>query len=181
MAEGRGWPEERPKVRSDTPRLITRTRQQVFRQTNCDLTSILGLFIKMNSSRTSERQVMFFKAKQMLKKARQRKHGSHPTILSRWYEQEGYRKSLAKHNVGEKEVMLFDSITLEKHDYTASRDERLQNAKYWIFLGMMMGFKSPLRQRPEFAVASECHKNTRRSLGANAAVSETDTSRTSTT
>ena len=48
----------------------------------------------------------------MLKKARQTEHGHHPTILSRWYEQEGSRKSLAEFNIGEKEVMLFDPVAL---------------------------------------------------------------------
>ena len=57
---------------------------------------------------------MFYKAKQMLKKARQGKHGNHMTILSRWYEQEGYRKSLAERNLGEKQVTLFDRIVLER-------------------------------------------------------------------
>ena len=57
-------------------------------KTNCDFTSIPGFVTKKNSSRgpkhgASERQVMFFKAKEMLKKASQEKHGSHPTILSR--------------------------------------------------------------------------------------------------
>ena len=61
---------------------------------------------------------MFFKAKEMLKKARQENHGSHQTILSRWYEQEEYRKSLAEHDIGEREVMLFDRIVLERHDYS---------------------------------------------------------------
>ena len=60
-------------------------------RTNCDFTSIFGFVTKKNSSRpkhgVSERQVMFYKAKQMLKKARQKKHGNHPTIFTRWYEQ----------------------------------------------------------------------------------------------
>ena len=91
-------------------------------KTNCDFASIPGFVIEKNSSRgpkhgVSERQVMFYKAKQILKKARQSKHGSHLTILSRWYEQEGYRKSLADHNIGEKEVMLVDHIALERHDF----------------------------------------------------------------
>ena len=103
----------------------------------CDSTSIHGFVIKKNSSRrpkhgASERQIMFFKAKEMLSKARQPKHGSHPTILARWYAQERYRDSLAKRNIGEKEIMLFDRITLERHDSTATRAERLQNAKHRI-------------------------------------------------
>ena len=106
-------------------------------KTNCDFISIPGFVIKKNSSRgpthgVSERQIMFSKAKEMLKKARQSKHVSHPTILSRWYKQEGFRKSLAEHNFGEKEVMLFDRIAVEKHDFSATRAERLQNAKHWI-------------------------------------------------
>ena len=65
-------------------------------KTNCEFTSIPGFAIKKNSSRgpkhgASERQVMLYKAKQMLKKARQSKHGSHPTIPSRWYDHEEYR------------------------------------------------------------------------------------------
>ena len=42
----------------------------------------------------------------------------------RWYDQEEYRKSLAEHNIGEKEVMRFDRIALERHDYTATKAER---------------------------------------------------------
>ena len=102
---------------------------------NCDFTSIPGTVIKKNSIRgpkhgASDRQIMFFRAKQMLKKARQSKHGSHPTILSRWYDQEEYRQPLAEHNIDEKEVMLFDRIALERHDCSATRAERLQNAKH---------------------------------------------------
>ena len=127
-------------------------------KTNCDFTSIPGFVTKKNSCRgpkhgVSERQVMFHKAKQMLKKARQGKCGSHPTILSRWYEQQGYRKSLAEHNIGEKEVLLFDRVALERHDFAATRAERLQNAKHWILRLIAGGPQKPLRQRPEFAVA----------------------------
>ena len=96
---------------------------------------------------------MFFKAKQMLNKARQSKRGNHPTILSKWYDQEEYRKSLAEHKIREKEVMLFDRIALERHDYTATRAGRLQNAKHWILRLNADEPQKPLRQRPEFAVA----------------------------
>ena len=89
-------------------------------KTNCDFTSIPGFVIKKNSG-VSEREVMFCRVKQMLKKARQKKHGNPPTILSRWYEQEDCRKSLAENNFGEKEVMLFDRIALERHDYTDAK------------------------------------------------------------
>ena len=45
---------------------------------------------------------MYYQAKQILKKARQQKHGSHPTILSRWYASESYRNSLLCHRVERK-------------------------------------------------------------------------------
>ena len=108
-----------------------------FQKTTCDFTSILGFVMKKNSSRgpkqaASERQIMFFKAKEMFKRARHEKHGRHPTILARWYAQERYQDSLAKPNIGEKEVMLFDRIALERHDLSAAKAERLRNAKHWI-------------------------------------------------
>ena len=71
----------------------------------------------------------------------------------KWYAQEKYRKSLVEHNIGEKEVMLFDRIVLERHDHTAARAERLQNAKHWILRLNADGPQKPLGQRPEFAVA----------------------------
>ena len=70
----------------------------------------------------------------MLKKVRQGKRGNHPTILSRWYAPEEYRKSLAEHNIGEKEVMLFDRIALVRHDFSATKAERLQNGKIGFFV-----------------------------------------------
>ena len=103
-------------------------------KTECDLTFDPWLFIKKSSIRgpkhgVSQRQVLFYRAKPMLKKARQSHHGSHPTIFARWYEQEEYRMSLAEHNIAEQEIMLFDRMALERHDKKATRAERLQNAK----------------------------------------------------
>ena len=74
-------------------------RPKEFEKNNRDVSSIPCYVIKKNSSRgakhgPSERQRMYFQAKQMLKKARQGKHGRHPTILSRWYASESYRHSL---------------------------------------------------------------------------------------
>ena len=57
----------------------------------------------------------------MPRKAKKLKNGNHPTILSRWKAQESYRTSLAKHNIGEKEIMLHDRIALNNHDYTATK------------------------------------------------------------
>ena len=68
----------------------------------------------------------------MLRKAKIKKNGNHPTILSSWKAQESCRTSLAKHNVGEKEIMLYDQIALENHDCTATKVERIQNSKRWV-------------------------------------------------
>ena len=63
--------------------------------------------------------------------------------------------SLAEHNIGEKEVMLFDRIALERHDFSVARAERLQNAKHWLLRLNADGPQKLLRQRPEFAAASK--------------------------
>ena len=51
--------------------------------------------------------------------------------------------------------MLFDRIAVERHAYTATRAERLQNAKHWILRLDADGPQKPLRQRPEFVDASK--------------------------
>ena len=37
---------------------------------------------------------------------------------------------LAEHNIGEQEVMLYDRIALERHDYTATKAERIHNTEH---------------------------------------------------
>ena len=68
----------------------------------------------------------------MLEKARQGKHGRHPTILSRWYADEEYRKPLSAIGWKEHHIMLYDRIVVDKHIYIATRVERIQNSKHWI-------------------------------------------------
>ena len=63
------------------------TNFQNFQQNNYDVTSIPGYLIKKNVSHgakhgPSEGQTMYYQAKQMLKKARQKKHGNHATLLA---------------------------------------------------------------------------------------------------
>ena len=74
----------------------------------------------------------FFKAKDMLGKAKNKKNGNHPTILSRWKAVEEYRKSLRFVGIGEKEIMFYDQVALRKHDYTATKAERKRNSKHWV-------------------------------------------------
>ena len=55
--------------------------------------------------------------------------------------------------------MLFGRVAVERHDYTATKAERLQNAKHWMRCLNVDGPQKPPRQRPEFAVAlKQCHK-----------------------
>ena len=95
----------------------------------------------------------------MLKMARQNKHGRHPTIISRWYADEEYSKSLWAVGYGEQQIMLFDRIALEKHHYTATKDEIIQNTKHWILCLNADGPQKALNQRPDFARAErECKR-----------------------
>ena len=146
-------------------------RPTEFEQNNYDVTSIPGYVIKKNSSRgaehgPSERQSMYYQAKQMMKKARQKKHGNHTTILSRWYAGETYRTSLSRIGWKEKDKMLYDRIALEKLFYVATRAGRIQNSKHWILTLNSEGPQEPLNQRPDFAQAKrECKTIARRARG----------------
>ena len=135
-----------------------------FDQNNRDVTLIPGYVIEKNSSRgakhgPSERPKMYYLAKQMLKKARQKKHGSHPTILARWYASETYRTSLSRIVWREHHVMLHDRIAVEKHIYVTARAERIQNSKHRILTINAEGPQPPLNQRSDFAQAKrECER-----------------------
>ena len=98
---------------------------------------------------------MFFRAKQILKEARQAKHGGHPPIFARCYADDRYRSSWAEHNIGEQEIMIYDRIALERHDCTATRAERLQNAKHCVLRLNADGPQKPLRLRSEFVGATQ--------------------------
>ena len=100
-----------------------------------------------------------FKAKDMLRRAKKSKNGNHPTILSRWKAQESYWTLSAKHNIGEKEIMLYDQIALENDDYIATKAERIENSKHRVLLINADGRQPPRRQRPDYASAKrECQR-----------------------
>ena len=108
----------------------------------------------------SQRQKMFYQARQMLEKARQGKHGRRPTILSRWCTDEEYRKSLSALRWKEHHTMLYDRIAVEKHMYIAARAERIQNSKHWnLTINAEAGTQQSLNERPHFAHAErECKR-----------------------
>ena len=128
-------------------------RPTEFEQNNCDVTSIPGYVVKKNSSRgakhgPSERQRMYYQAKQMLKKTSQKKHGSHPTTLSRWYASETYRTSLSLIRWEEKKnMMLYDRIALEKHIDIATRAERIRNSAHWIITMIQATFSKEEKRK----------------------------------
>ena len=124
-----------------------------FDQNNRDVTSIQRYVIKKNSSRglkhgPSERQKMYHHAKPTLKKARQGKHGGHPTILSRWYGDEKSTWSHCLTSDGENITSFCSTGSLEKHIYKATRAERIQIANKSILTansegGQMIAWRAP--------------------------------------
>ena len=96
----------------------------------------------------------------MLKKARQKKHGSHFTIFARWYASETYRTSLSLIRWKEKHIMLYDFIALENHSYVATIAERIQFANSWILTtNAEGGTQQSLNQLLTFAQAKrECKR-----------------------
>ena len=100
---------------------------------------------------------MYYQARQMLKKKnRQAKHGRHPRILSRWYADEEFRKSLSAKGWKKHHKMLYDRIAVEKHMYIAIRAERSQSSKHWILMKNAEGGpQQPLNQRPDLLKRKE--------------------------
>ena len=67
-----------------------------FEPNNYEVTSIPGCAIKKNGSRGAKHGPS----------ERQKKHGNHPTLLSRWYASESDRTSLSDIGCEEKHIML---------------------------------------------------------------------------
>ena len=73
----------------------------------------------------SERQRMYYKAKVMLQKARQPKHGGYKTIWERWHKDDTYHKSLSDSGWAEEQIVQYDELAaLEDHSCIATREER---------------------------------------------------------
>ena len=98
---------------------------------------------------------MIFKAKDMLRKAKK----NHPTILSRWKTDEECRKSLGFIDIGKKEIMFHDQIALVRHDFPATKAERIRNSKHGVLSTNAEGPQPPRQQRPDDAAAKkECQR-----------------------
>ena len=80
------------------------------------------------------RQTMYFKAHDMLRKARSNKNGSCKTILERWYKDDQYRKSLSDIGWTGEQIKQYDAVALEDHSYVATPDERSRYKNSWKIL-----------------------------------------------
>ena len=104
---------------------------------NYDALPIPGYVIQMNPTRgakhgASERQRMYYKAKEMMQKAREPGHGGQESILESWLKDDDYRKSLSEIGWTEEQIIQYDELALEDHTYIATRGERDRNEKSWV-------------------------------------------------
>ena len=99
---------------------------------------------------------MYCKAKELLQKVRQPKHGGHTSMFESWHKDAQYRKSLSEIGWTEEQIIEFDKIALEDHSYVATRSEIIQNSKHWILRLNQDGVQQPQNQRRDFALAKDC-------------------------
>ena len=86
---------------------------------------------------------MYHKAKEMLQKARQEKHGGYSSILERWNNDYHYRKSLSDMGWTKEHIMLHDRIALENRSCVATEAERIVNSVHWILTLNQDGAQQP--------------------------------------
>ena len=118
-----------------------------------DVLSVPGYVIKKNPSHgarhePSMRQTMYFKAHDMLRKARNSKNGNCKTILERWYKDDQYRKFLSDIGWTEEQIKQYDALAMEHHTYVATPEARGRYKNSWKF--SLDFFQGPVTQRPDF-------------------------------
>ena len=96
---------------------------------------------------------MYYKAKELLQKARQPKHGGSKTILERGHKDDKYRKSLSDIGWTEEQLIQYDELALGDHSHIATPKERTRNEKHWVLSLNKEGVQGPLNQRPDFVEA----------------------------
>ena len=133
------------------------------RQMNKERFAVLsnpGYIIKKNLSYgvrrgPSVRQTMYFKAHDLLRKARSNKNGNSKTILHRWHDDDKYRKSLSDIGWIEEQTIQYDAIVLEDRSYVASWQERSRNEKSWKISLNAEGIQGPLKKRSDYTEAKQ--------------------------
>ena len=96
---------------------------------------------------------MYCKAKEMLQKARQPKHGGHKMILQRWQKDDKYRKSLSFFGWTEEQIIQDDELALDDHSLIATRGIRDRNEKSWVLKLNDESVQGPMNRRPDFVEA----------------------------
>ena len=126
---------------------------------NYDALSIPGGYvIKKNPHRgakhgASERQRMYYTAKEMLQKARQPKHGGYKIFMERWHKDDNHRESLSQIGWTEEQIIQYGELALEDHSKIATKEERTRNEKNWVLSLNKEGAQGPLDQLPDFVEA----------------------------
>ena len=95
----------------------------------------------------------YYKAKEVLQKARQPKHGGYRTILERWHKDDKYRKSLSVVGWIEEQIIQYDELALEDHSYFATREERTRNENSRVLKLNKEGVQGQMNQGPDFVEA----------------------------
>ena len=96
---------------------------------------------------------MYFKAHDMLRKARKDRYGNCKTILERWYKDDKYRESLWDTGWTEEQIKQYDAIALEDHSHVAANEERRRNQKSCNISLNREGLQGPMIQRSDFIEA----------------------------
>ena len=101
---------------------------------------------------TVERQVIYHKARDMLRKAKLPKNGSCETILERWHTYSDSKKSISDEGWTEEKIQEYDALTLEDHSCDAPPAVRRRWQRNWIII-LNHGAEGNVRQRLDFREA----------------------------
>ena len=138
-------------------------RNRHFNTDRFDMLSIPRYVMKKTQSRGSRhgqsmRQIMYHKARDMLRKAKLPKNGSCETLLERLYTDAVYQKSLSGGSWTEEKLRQYDALALEHHSYEATPAERGRWQRNWHFVSNTEGKQGPMRQRSDFRQAKQAHR-----------------------
>ena len=77
------------------------------------------------------RQLMCYKARDMLKRGQNKKSGYCNTNLERWHRDERYRTNLSELGWTEEQIRQYDELALEDQSYVSTPEERGRSQKSW--------------------------------------------------
>ena len=106
----------------------------------------------------SMQKCMYYKAREMLKKARKHKNGGYRNILDRWNNDDKHHMSWSDIGWTEERIVQYDEIALEDHSCTATKEERSRNETSWKLSMNAEGIQGPLNQRSDFIEAKQTCK-----------------------